>query len=1231
MDGVSAGTGASDALAHARSGSLFMTNSTASKRPRASQASGQRSSSGGSSEDLPSRTPSPNSVKVSPPSSTRHKDSSNDKRHKGEFLWGPQCCRRVAPSLLYGSPIKHHKLLVSVETSGGGWRRLMFGILLNASAKSLAWIKRRNMSLQAKTKAKVSTAHFAAFGSRVEAIKILAAEGLEFGEASPLGTNVLHFAAMGGNLDTLKWFCANLDVRVRHPDGSVSNLGKRRKKNPPMVVDRKSFLRLAHFAAAANSTDILNWLISFDFAGEGVLDAIDDTGCTALHFAAESGSVETCTWIASRGIRGQERLFARSASGANALHFGVAGGCIETCKWLRNRGIPLSSKARESSLERGPRNPLHIAAESGDVHMARWLLKEYGATDHSCAEGGMGNARHLAQALSELDWEGHKPVDLARKAGNMEIAGLLTEAARALNARSDLAGAAAILKKLGDDDAPRDANAAIALVKRGLALCRNALLGNPATAQAKVFEEKLSEKKSIFELLAKSRTRRRTQTQSQKRRARRAKLKKIKSQEAKEAERRHSSPQSQSQGSSSNYDSSSESSSSHMTTVVPPPAGPFRAVVKSMKRVASRPFLRKKSPSDAQQIAAKVSQLERDPPRTALPDALNIQSPVKYFVTAPPAFDPPVRGSAKNIENASEEEELVSPLRRSSLFQPVANRVTSPSAFSFASYASSADAGGESWKRRARLDSMEISSVFAADPTDWKFFSKRWAKRLLDMVSTTSTQSPSRSSGIVVDSGIFAFCPSREFRVGGTPGDTDRGIWAGVMSDGSEVAIKRVPAERQARLLHERTVLRSMLGTAASAHLPAYRWWSKADAHSTLRGMDCAHLIVELCETSLDKCVMLLKSDRLDHLEEAVPPGGESLLYPASSPRSKRWKFDPSFGAMSAALRRARRRANSISAFVGAGPLAALLPYFADQLFMAASAMHEQGWVHCDINPAHVLITRSGVVKLSSFGSCRPLEGSSAMLDVGSGTIGWRPGELVAGDGVGESTDTFGVALVCYYILSAGFHAFGDIECDGADMSVIEKNIISEGAKAPPMTRLNQECSPIRDLLVRGLSPKLKLRPSCQVARTYQMFWTPDMCYEFLCIVGNQNEVKSNTQGVSSVLPNVPDGRWFVVEPLWRYVKEESVATSVANYDTRLTSHLLRFIRNTSDVCGHRGEMPRELRRVLEDQYGSIAAYFVSEFRWLVVGCWRAARYAGWHQRRALRRFYEPKERYHHS
>lgn len=91
----------------------------------------------------------------------------------------------------------------------------------------------------------------------------------------------------------------------------------------------------------------------------------------------------------------------------------------------------------------------------------------------------------------------------------------------------------------------------------------------------------------------------------------------------------------------------------------------------------------------------------------------------------------------------------------------------------------------------------------------------------------------------------------------------------------------------------------------------------------------------------------------------------------------------------------------------------------AEQLCRALGSAHASRVVHGDVKPANILISSSGVVKVTDFGMARLLSGNSGEA---TGTIAGTPSymapEQARGRGTTPSTDVYSIAVVLYEMLA---------------------------------------------------------------------------------------------------------------------------------------------------------------------------------------------------------------------
>lgn len=110
----------------------------------------------------------------------------------------------------------------------------------------------------------------------------------------------------------------------------------------------------------------------------------------------------------------------------------------------------------------------------------------------------------------------------------------------------------------------------------------------------------------------------------------------------------------------------------------------------------------------------------------------------------------------------------------------------------------------------------------------------------------------------------------------------------------------------------------------------------------------------------------------------------------------------------------------SVAARLRGGPLpASEASDIAEQLARALGAAHDRGVVHGDIKPANVLISSSGLVKVTDFGMARLLGGSSGEVAATiAGTPSYMAPEQARGRGTTPAADVYSIGVVLHEMLA---------------------------------------------------------------------------------------------------------------------------------------------------------------------------------------------------------------------
>jgi serine/threonine-protein kinase len=151
------------------------------------------------------------------------------------------------------------------------------------------------------------------------------------------------------------------------------------------------------------------------------------------------------------------------------------------------------------------------------------------------------------------------------------------------------------------------------------------------------------------------------------------------------------------------------------------------------------------------------------------------------------------------------------------------------------------------------------------------------------------------------------------------------------------------------------------------------------------------------------------------------------------------------------------------------------IAHLAVQLCAGLDYAHHAGIVHRDVKPANILLTRSGVPKITDFGVAKAKEASVHLTQTGIvvGTPHFMSPEQVTGQNADGASDQFSVAVILYQILT------GELPFRGNDPTSILYKIVHDDPIPP--TQLNLAISPeVEAVLLKALCKRPQDRyPTC--------------------------------------------------------------------------------------------------------------------------------------------------------
>jgi TPR repeat protein/serine/threonine protein kinase len=270
----------------------------------------------------------------------------------------------------------------------------------------------------------------------------------------------------------------------------------------------------------------------------------------------------------------------------------------------------------------------------------------------------------------------------------------------------------------------------------------------------------------------------------------------------------------------------------------------------------------------------------------------------------------------------------------------------------------------------------------------------------------------------------------------------------------------------------------------------------------------------------------------------------------------------------------------------------------ARELSEAVAFLHEHQIVHCDVRPQNILFKQGGyegMVKLTDFGlskavdtSNRDQSFSTTTVQAGTeiGSFGFYAPEVYRRGTLTPKVDVFSLGCCIFYVFSHGQNPFQD-EHEPNDKFLLNANILAGTSDLTQIKRLPGAS----DLVASLIDIEAKVRPSMGKVLEHSLFWSNETHFQFLCAVGKEEDVVSNSASARAALPTglLPRGDWrgVIGEPLWvRYTTGEHAR----NYDRSSTTHLLRFFRN---VEAHPPARDSAADAVLVGN-GGMASYFIS-------------------------------------
>ncbi|XP_052891575.1 serine/threonine-protein kinase/endoribonuclease IRE1 [Anopheles moucheti] len=260
--------------------------------------------------------------------------------------------------------------------------------------------------------------------------------------------------------------------------------------------------------------------------------------------------------------------------------------------------------------------------------------------------------------------------------------------------------------------------------------------------------------------------------------------------------------------------------------------------------------------------------------------------------------------------------------------------------------------------------------------------------------------------------------------------------------------------------------------------------------------------------------------------------------------------------------------------------------------------LHSLNIVHRDIKPQNILLSLPNYKQrvramISDFGLCKKLNYGKASFSRRSGvtgTDGWIAPEMQRGQRATTSVDIFSLGCVFYYVLSGGFHPFGDnlkrqanILSNEHDLSMLRR----ENAQPDCRTILAEEI--VSDMIHADPGQ----RPPAKAVANHPLFWNNARVLTFLQDVSDRVEkIDVMTEPLRSLEKNAR----FIVHEDWSLHLDAEITADLRKfrgYQGYSVRDLLRAIRNKKH---HYYELTPSMQRALGRVPQKFTHYWISRF-----------------------------------
>ncbi|XP_054726618.1 serine/threonine-protein kinase/endoribonuclease IRE1 [Anastrepha obliqua] len=284
------------------------------------------------------------------------------------------------------------------------------------------------------------------------------------------------------------------------------------------------------------------------------------------------------------------------------------------------------------------------------------------------------------------------------------------------------------------------------------------------------------------------------------------------------------------------------------------------------------------------------------------------------------------------------------------------------------------------------------------------------------------------------------------------------------------------------------------------------------------------------------------------------------------------------------------------------------------QAAAGVSHLHSLNIVHRDIKPQNVLLSLpdvSGTVRImiSDFGLCKKLNYGKASFSRRSGvtgTDGWIAPEMMRGQRTTTAVDIFSLGCVYYYVLTAGYHAFGDALKRQHNILSHEYNLSKLKVDTDNETSMPEEASKFilaEQLIADMIHNDAQCRPLARCISAHPVFWNNQKILAFLQDVSDRVEkLQFHVEPLKSLEKN---GR-YIVRNDWNAHVDPLITDDLRKYRGYMGASVRDLLRALRNKKHHYHELSPEVQQLLGCIPNDFTNYWINKFPELISHAYHA-------------------------